>query len=179
MPANQYFLNEPVIKAILARLEDPTQLNVEIAQIAAVAGLPADQAASLVPVPATNIQDFVPPPSYLTDFPAIGIQDISTAGEDDTGSTMTGKHVIGIVIFCSDPSQEILAWQLRRYAQAVTRVVLATRRIGEATDAAGRAAAWGVGFQGIAWGPTLSSTSKPATWMSFCVVQIWARREEL
>lgn len=178
MAPNQYALTEPAVQAILNRLEDPSQLNVEIAQIAA--GVVAqDQAASLVPIPSANINDFVPPPSYLTDFPAIGIQDMGTRFENDTGSTVTGRHVFGIVIFCSDPNQELLAWMLRRYAQAVVRVLMNTRTLGEVVDGAGRAAAWGTGLEGIAWGPTLSSTATPTTWMSWCVVQIWTRREEL
>lgn len=161
------------MQAILARLEDPAQLNAEIANIAAGVTA-ADQAASLVPIPPSQIQDFVPPPSYLTDFPALGIQDMGTTVEDDTGSTATGKHVFGVVIFCSDPNQEILTWQLRRYAQAVTRVLLRGRCFDEAPGAA-----WGTGFHSIAWGPTLGSTSTPKTWMSWCVVAIWTRREEI
>lgn len=176
MPANQWLLTEPGIRAILARLEDPLQLNVEIANIAASVG-PADQAASLIPIPPANINDFVPPPSYLVDFPAIGIQDMGSTGEDDTGSSATGKHVFGVVIFCSHPDQGILAWMLRRYAQAVTRVLLAQRSFPETS--APMQAGWGTGFHSIAWGPTLASTAKPQTWMSWCVVAIWAKREEI
>lgn len=178
MPANQYALTEPAVKAILARLEDPLQLNAEIASIAAGVG-PTDEAASLVPVAPEQIFDFVPPPSFLTAFPSIGIQDMGTRLEDDTGHSATGRHVFGVVIFCSDPDQHLLAWQLRRYAQAVTRVLLAQRSIPEAADAAGRSAAWGTGLEQIAWGPTLGSTAAPQTWMSWCVVSIWTRREEI
>lgn len=175
MPANQYALTEPVVKALLARLQDPLQLNAEITNIAAGVTR-ADEKASLVPVEAAQIFDFVPPPSFLTAFPTIGIQDTATLGEDDTGSTMTGKHSMGIVIFCSDPDQHILAWELRRYLQAITRVVLANRTLGTESPLA----AWGTGFLGIDWGPTLASTAgKPVTWMSFAMLRIWARREEL
>jgi hypothetical protein len=171
MAPNQYALTEPGVKAILARLEDPNQLNAEIASIAAaVAG--SDEAASLIPIPAANIWDFVPPPSYLTDFPTLGIQDMGTSLEDDTGSSATGRHVFGVVIFCSHPDHHILAWQLRRYAQAVTRVLLNQRAL-EGN------AAWGTGLDGVAWGPTLTSQAKPQTWMSWCVVQVWTRREEI
>jgi hypothetical protein len=176
MPPNQYALTEPGVRAILARLEDPAQLNVEIASIAAGVG-PVDEAASLVPIPPANIQDFVPPPSYLVDFPALGIQDMGTRLEDDTGASATGRHVFGVVIFCSHPDQHILAWMLRRYAQAVTRVLLAQRSFPE--TAAPLQAGWGVGLENIAWGPTLGSTADPKTWMSWCVVAIWTRREEI
>lgn len=167
-------LDEPVIQAILARLEDPAQLNAQVAQIAATVTDP-DQAASLVPVDPANINDFVPPPSFLVAFPAIGLQDMGTRLEDDTGHSATGRHVVGVVIFCSDPNQEILAWQLRRYAQAVTRTILAGRTLNDTITGA----AWGTGLDQIAWGPTLSSTATPQTWMSWCVVSIWARREEM
>lgn len=178
MAPNQYFLTEPVVKAILARLEDPAQLNTEIASIAA--GVTAtDEAQSLIPVQPANVWDFVPPLTFLTDFPTMGIQDMGTRLEDDTGHSATGRHVFGVVIFCSHPDQHILAWMLRRYAQAVTRVLLAGRGFAEAADAAGRAAAWATGLDSIAWGPTLGSTTTPKTWMSWCVVAIWTRREEL
>jgi hypothetical protein len=68
---------------------------------------------------------------------------------------------------------------LRRYAQAVLRTILAGHVIGEVTDAAGRAAAWGTGLDSIAWGPTLGSTATPKTWLSWCVVAIWTKREEV
>ena len=176
MAPNQYAPTEPGVAAILARLEDPAQLNVEIADIAAGV-VAADQAASLVPIPPANINDFVPPPSFLVDFPAIGIQDMGSSFEDDAGHSATGRHVFGIVIFCSDPNQEILAWQLRRYAQAVTRVLLRDRAFSETN--APMQAGWGTGLESIAWGPTLSSIATPKTWMSFCVVQIWTKREEI
>lgn len=173
MPPN-YALTEPAVLALLARLEDPAQLNAEIASIAAAVG-PTDEAQSLVPIPPAQIFDFVPPPSYLTDFPTIGIQDMGSRLEDDTGHSATGRHTFGIVIFCSSPDQHLLAWMLRRYAQAVTRVILANRTLGSTSPLA----AWGTGLEGIAWGPTLSSQATPTTWMSFCVVEIWAKREEL
>lgn len=174
MPAGQYALTEPVVYALLARLQDPAQLNVEIANIAAGVSR-QDESNSLQPIPAVQIFDFVPPPSYLTAFPTIGIQDAATVAEDDTGQSMTGRHSMGIVVFCSDPDQHILAWQLRRYIQAITRVALATRTLGEESPLA----AWGVGFERISWGPTLESVATPTTWMSFAMLQIWARREEL
>jgi hypothetical protein len=171
MAPNQYALTEPGVAAILARLEDPTQLNVEIASIAAGVAA-ADEAASLVPIAPANIQDFVPPPAYLVDVPALGIQDMGTRLEDDTGSSATGRHVFGVVIFCSHPDQHILAWMLRRYAQAVTRVLLR----GRVLEGLG---GWGTGLETIAWGPTLGSRTDPKTWLSWCVVAIWTRREEI
>jgi hypothetical protein len=174
MAPNAYALTEPGVQAILARLEDPTQLNVEIASIAAALSA-RDEADSLVAIPPAQIYDFVPPPSFLTDFPTLGIQDMGTRLEDDTGSSATGRHVFGVVIFCSDPDQHLLAWQLRRYAQAVTRVLLA----GRCLPVGSPAAAWGTGLDSVAWGPTLASTAKPQTWMSWCAVAIWTRREEI
>lgn len=174
MAPGQFALTEPGVKAILARLEDPAQLNAEIAQIAAGVTA-ADEAASLIPIPAAQIFDFMPPPSYLTDFPTLGIQDMGSRLEDDTGHSTTGRHVFGVGIFCSDPDQHILVWQLRRYAQAVTRTLLSGRIL----EGSPSAAAWGTGFESIAWGPTLGSTAKPQTWMSWCVVAIWTKREEI
>jgi hypothetical protein len=174
MPAGQYALTEPIVYALLARLQDPAKLNLEIANIAEGV-VNQSESNSLVSVPPAQIFDFVPPPSYLTAFPTIGIQDTATLGEDDTGVSLTGRHSMGVVVFCSDPDQHILAWQLRRYLQAITRVVLAGRTLG----AEDPLAAWGVGFERISWGPTLESVATPQTWMSFAMLQIWCRREEL
>jgi hypothetical protein len=176
VPADQYALNEPAILALVARLQDPAQLNAEVADIASKVAV-ADQAASLIPVDPALVYDFVPPPSFLTSFPAIGIQDLPSTLEDDTGSSATGKHELGIVIFYSNPDQRLLAWALRRYAQAVTRTAVNGRNL--ESDAQGRTGAWGTGFLRVAWGPTLSSKATPTTWLSFCVVQIWCRREEI
>lgn len=137
----------------------------------------ADEAASLTPIPPEQIWDFVPPPSFLTAFPTLGIQDMGSRLEDDTGHSATGRHSFGVVIFCADPDQHILAWQLRRYAQAVTRVLLRGRSFDETSPPL--QAGWGAGFESIAWGPTLGSSATPKTWMSWCVVGIWTRREEI
>jgi hypothetical protein len=174
MPEGQFQLTEPIVYALLARLQDPAQLNAEIANIAA-GTTRQDEANSLVPIPPVQVLDFIPPPSYLTDFPTVGIQDTTTVLEDDTGHSATGRHTMGIVVFCSDPDQHILAWQLRRYVQAITRVVLAGRNLGGEAGLA----AWGTGMSRVAWGPTLESTATPTTWMSWAMLQIWAKREEL
>src|SRR5436305_12210095 len=124
--STNYALTAPALLALLARLKDPSQLNAQVADIASHVG-PTDEAASLVAIDPLNIHDFVPPPSFLTAFPTLGIQDMGSRLEDDTGSSATGKHSFGIVIFCSDPDQRLLAWMLRRYAQAVVRTVIAGR----------------------------------------------------
>lgn len=174
--ARDAWLTEPGVRAILARLQDPAQLNAEIAQIAA-AVTAADEAASLVPIPAAQIHDFVPPPSMLTALPAIGIDHWGTQLEDDIGSSTAGRHIFGAVIYCSDPDQHLLAWQLRRYAQAVARVLLAGRSL-PISSAVG-AAAWGTGLDHVDWGPTLNAPERPGTWLSWCSVAIWTRRDEL
>lgn len=158
----------------MARLQDPAQLNAEIAAIAAGVTR-ADEKASLIAIEAAQVFDFVPPPTFLTAFPTVGIEDAASLLEDDTGSAATGKHTMGVVCFCSDPDQHILAWQLRRYMQAITRVVLAGRTLGVESPLA----AWGTGMVGVSWGPTLASTATPQTWMSWAMLQIWCRREEL
>ncbi len=173
---NTFALNEPTILALVARLQDPAQLNAEIAEIASNLPL-ADEAASLVPIPAAQILPFLPPPSFLTAFPTIGIQDLRSKIEDDTGHSATGRHGLGVAIFCSSPDQRLLAWMIRRYAQAVMRVALSGRVL--EADSQGRTGAWGTGSEEILWGPTLQSVAKPTTWMSFCVIAIWGRRGEI
>ena len=88
---------------------------------------------------------------------------------------ISAQHSLGVVVFCSNPDQHILAWELRRYVQAIVRTCLNGRILGSGSSNG----AWGTGFQRIAWGPTLESASKPQTWMSFALFTLWARREEL
>ena len=120
-----YLLNEPIITALKARLaaELPAELTTRSS------GLPAEEAAMLA-APA-QILDFAPVPSMLTAFPTIGLLDEASDLEDDTGSTVTGLHRIGIVVYLASPDQRVLAWGLRRYAQAVMKVALRQRGLGK------------------------------------------------
>ncbi len=163
-------LNEPVITALVARLA--ANLPVELAAIRAT--LTADEAAAL-PDP-QQVLDFAPPPGYLAGgLPAVGITDAITAAKDDTGSSVTGRHEIGIVVYFADPDQRLLAWGLRRYQQAVCRVALAGRGLGSGSVDG----AYATGLARILPGQTLQDEDDPRVFTSWSTVVIWAEREEL
>src|SRR4051794_22550247 len=106
-------LNEPIVVQLKSQLE--ANLPATITAINAAAGTVAD--GYTIENPA-HVLDFVPPVSYLTAFPAIGIGDGPSRFEDDIASSATGRHEIMLVVFLQDADQRALAWKLRRYAQA-------------------------------------------------------------
>lgn len=168
MATLDFKLNEPIIKALQARLT--ADLPAELA--ARAAGLPAEEAALLGP-PAV-VYDFVPTPGLLTQWPTVGLVDETSDLEDDTGSSVTGKHNVGIIVFLQSPDQRLLAWGLRRYAQACLAVALRERKLGNGSADG----AWGTGGGKVRWGPTLGDENDPKSIMSWVVVSFWARREE-
>lgn len=158
-------LNEPVIAALKARLVDNLQAEIDNINSGVSDGYELE--------PIQQVLDFAPPPEYLTTFPTIGLTDGTSVFEDDTGFAVTGRHEVLIVVYQQNPEQASLAWQLRRYTQAVSRVALAQRNLGSG--------AWGTGLVEIAPGPLLENSDPKAVakWMSYAGVRIWAKREEV
>ena len=160
-------LNEPVIAAVARNLTD--YIGSELTAIRS--GLSDDEQVAL-PDPA-RVYDFVPPPGLLTAFPVLAIEDSSTEFQDDAGFSATGVHQLGIVCFLVNPDQRLLAFGLRRYLQAIMRVVLRNDR----KDPDG--AYWAVNPRGVSYGPTLESEENPRTYMSWAVARFEFKREEL
>jgi hypothetical protein len=158
-----YLLSEPLVTALVARLR--TDLPAKVAEINAAA---TDGIVLPLPDP-SRIYAFPPQGELLTDVPVIGVQDFPSTFDDDIGSSVTGNHALGIVIWASDADQNTLAWKLRRYCQAVTTVALDQRKIGDA---------WGTLLRRVYPGPTIDAEENPRTWVSFAVVEISARRSE-
>jgi hypothetical protein len=162
-------LNETTVRAVKTRLE--ADLEAEIAQINAAA---TDDFTIAEPA---QVLDYIPYPQILTVFPTIGIGDGVSTFEDDQGNSATGRHELLVVVYLQNADQEALAWQLRRYLQAVTRVVLAGRTLNDTLSGAG----WGTGLVRISPGPTLADNEDPEavkTWMSWGGIVIWAKRDE-
>jgi hypothetical protein len=156
-------LSEPLVTALVTRLQ--TDLPAKVAEINAAAtdGI-------VLPLPAASrIYDFPPQGELLTDFPVIGIQDFPSTFDDDIGSSVTGNHALGVIVWVSSADQRTLAMMLRRYCQAVTTVALEGRFIGDA---------WGTLLRRVYPGPTIDAEEDPRTWVSFAVVEISARRSE-
>lgn len=158
-------LNEPVIAALKGRLENNLQ--------AAIDDINAGVADGFELEPVQQVLGFAPLPEYLTTFPTVGITDGASTFEDDMAFAVTGRHEILVVIYQQNADQEALAWQLRRYTQAICQVILANRNLDDA--------AWGTGLIEIAPGPALENSDPDAVakWMTYAGVRIWAKREEV
>ena len=164
----EWELNEPVVRALRARLE--AELPAAIADLNA--RLPAGEQ---LPAPHA-VLDYPVAPGEVLEFPTLGIVDRASDIEDDTGFSATGRHRLLVVVHHMHPEQRQLAWALRRYAQAVVRVALRDRALllPDGTVAAGI-----VGFDTLIPGETLDREAEPQEWQSWTAVGVWARREEL
>lgn len=158
-----YELNEPVVAALKARLEEEMTATIAAINEAATDGFQLSAP--------SQVLDYIPPPSDLLEPPVIGIGDAPSRFEDDIGSSATGRHELLIVAYDQSDEQRALAWKLRRWSQAIARISLSTRKLGSA--------AWGTGLVGIRPGPTLvDNPEKPRDWFSWVGVTIWAKTEE-
>lgn len=155
-------LNEPVIIALQARLAADLPATITGINAAVSDGFLIDD-----PV---NVYDFIPPVALLTDFPTVGIGDAPSTFEDDQGFSMTGHHRLLVVAYISDPDQRALAWKLRRYAQAIVRVIRSDLQLGTG---------WGSGIERIEPGPTLTDDpDAPRAFTSWTGVSIWVKTDE-
>jgi hypothetical protein len=157
-------LNEPAVHAVVGRLRE------RLGDVIAELNTGVEDGITIEPPTDEQILDFVPQLELLVDFPTIGIQDLPSKFEDDIGSSATGRHLLGVVIFHANPDQRELAWQLRRYARAVASCVLAGRVI--------EPDVWGVLLDKVEPGPTLSHEENPRTYMSWTAVTFDLRTEE-
>lgn len=162
-------LTQPVVDALVSRLTGDLP-----AHLADVAAANPDQAAMLVAPAPGAVLDHVPLPSEVQP-PTIGIQDAGTRLEDDTGSSATGRHHMGIVLFHASADQGQLARGMRLYLQAVARTVMRDRRLNTTLPGSG----WGVGMDRIDWGPTLGDSAEdPREFLTWAVLTVWVRRDE-
>lgn len=156
-------LQEPVVTAVIARLQ--TQLPAIIADINS-----SITDGYLLPTDTSRILDYIPPVADMYTMPVIGISDGEMHFEDDTGWGATGVFDLSIVVFIQNADQRALAWQLRRYAQALVQALRTpTNAIGEG---------WGVVIKGIRPGPTLGRDENPRQWMSTVAVTITVKSEQ-
>lgn len=148
-------LQAPLVTALQARLADDLP-----AKIDEVNALVTDD--TTIDYPA-QVLDYVPLPAQLTEFPTVAIGDLPSTFQDDIGSSVTGVHGLSIVVFLVHQDQRTLAWQLRRYLQAVTTVALAGRQLGDAM---------GTTLRRITPGPTLDAVESPRAWLTWASVDI-------
>lgn len=160
-------LNEPAINAMYSRLT--TNLNPTIDAINAYVAANPSVPQYAIPYPA-QVLDAPPVVGQLTQFPTIAIADGDQEYMDDVGWSTTTAMDLYIVAYLSNVDPKALAWQLRRYAQALVTTAIATRDIDSG--------AWGAGLKKVIPGQRFKpNPGKPeiVSWISVC---IWAKNED-
>ncbi len=161
---------EPVIAALLARIEDDLPLAVTAVNAAVTDG-------TLIEYPC-QITDHVPPVELLLAFPAVGIGEGPGRWADDIGSEVTGTHELSVFAFVQASDQQTLVRQLRRTRKALLTVITDGRVLEDASDPT-RNRAWGVIVKQIIPGPTLGDveSSQVRSWMSWVRIVIECRSD--
>lgn len=156
-------LNEPLVISLQNKLT--TTLNAIVDDINTNQTSPAYS----IEYP-QQVLDYIPTISQLTSFPTVAISDGDMYLEDDVGYGATGVFELTVVAFIQDPDQRALAWKLRRYAQAMTRCILANRRL--------ETEGWSVVLKRVRPGPTLGRDENPRQWISTVAVIIEVKSEQ-
>lgn len=159
-------LNEQVVKAVLARLENRLGDYIDEVNAGVSDGYEIEPPAVIFPS--------IPNIGLLTQWPSIGIQDVSANLEDDIGWAATGVCDLAVLAFLVDPDTIALGWKLRRYSRALASCLLEGRQLTEG-------GVWGVTFQGVRPGPTLGDAEDPEgvrTYTSWIGVLIRTRSDE-
>jgi hypothetical protein len=172
----QFRLNTPLVATLLDRLE--SELPAELASRAS--GLEPEDAA-LLAAPGYYL-DHAPPPGelepYLGNGPVLGILDVESRLEDDTGSDVTGYHELGIVVYLFSPEYRLLPRAMRRYLGAVASVALRGRALGTSASETGDGA-WGTGARTVQWGPAMRDPDHGGQLVMWSTFVMWARRSEV
>lgn len=172
-------LNEPIIAQLLELLEAKLPAAIEALNATITDSITLDQPAQLL--------DYMPAPGELkAGVPAVCIQDLPAQFEDDLQFSITADHPIGIASVIQNADQRSLAWQLRRYTQAIAHV-LSEDRLASDGGYLRRppAQVWRVAFSGTEPGPLLGDRDPnapdkpPSSFLSWTWLLIRARRQEV
>lgn len=146
-----YFdLNERAILAMLGRLN--TNMNATIDAINATTTADPNRNQTQIAYP-QQILDAPPILSQLTRFPIVAIADGQIGFVDDVGWGATGVYEMAVIAYVTDTDPERLAWQLRRYVQAI----LTTAIVGRNVDFGAYSGAWGAILKRIVPGKRVRS----------------------
>ncbi len=131
-----YDLNERAILAMSGRLKNNLNANIDAINAATVADATRNQTQIAYPA---LVLDAPPVPGQLTQFPIVAIADGNIQFVDDVGWGATGLYEMVVLAYVMDPDPEVLAWKLRRYAQAI----ITTAIVGRNVDYGIYSGAWG------------------------------------
>jgi hypothetical protein len=171
-------LNEPVIKTLLTVLESGLTGQVETLNSEATDSFEVDTPAQLLA--------YMPFAATLAGgLPAVGIQDLNTTFFNDLQHSMEAEHTIAVVTVIQTADHETLAWQLRRYNQAILRTIQADRQLGVLSVMRKEALVEYVKFTGVQWGPLLADRNPdaegepPTSFRSWTGITLECRRQEV
>ena len=157
-------LNETIVPAIQARLT----ANLP----AIVTDINTNNTTPPYPLdPVQQVLDYVPPVADLFVLPTIGISDGPIDLEDDVGFGATGVSEFSCILFVQNSDQRALAWQLRRYAQAMVRALRTPTNFNLGDG-------WGMYNFHVRPGPTLGRQSNPGQFISTLGVSFFVKSEQ-
>ena len=109
-------LNEPIIKALVSLLNEKLG-----PQVTAINGELLDD---FVLEPPVAVLPYMPFSLTLEQgMPIVAVQDLPTTFENDLQHSMESESMLGIASILQTSDHQTLAWQLRRYTQAVMQVI--------------------------------------------------------
>lgn len=170
MSGHNFSLNESIIAGLVA------QLNAQMPT--AIATVNADVEETFQIIGPAELYAYMPLLTTVSSrgFPAIAIEDLGSTIEDDLVSSVTGRHRIAVVGLVASQDPEVLAWQLRRYQQAIMLAIQFDRTLG--------GACWTTTFLGVAPGPFLAPAERPdqdysSSFVSWVAIEIECVRSEV
>lgn len=116
-------LNESTIKQLAEVLENGLEQEINERNAELTDGFALD--------PPAQILDYMPvPATYGGGLPIVGVQDLPARFSNDLQHSMEGTYGLGLCALMQTPDHQTLAWQLRRYIQAIANVIQADRELG-------------------------------------------------
>ena len=183
MAANPMQLNEPVVRALVARMDSSVavadaKLSAYITAINAEAQTVSDGYAIQNPA---KVYPFIPPLGLLTEFPTIGIQSLPGRLEDDTAHAAVHVARELVVVYLTNADHVALSWQIRRYVRALGSCARYSGAL-EGGGGADDGGAWVVNTVSYDYGPTLGDTDDPKRvpkeYLTWAGVLVEAKRDE-
>lgn len=172
-------LNEPIVKTLVSLLEDELPTVVEELNATVTDGFTLNTPAQVL--------DHMPGAALLGQgLPAVCVQDMPASFFNDLQFSVDGSHGLGVASVIQNSDQQALAWQLRRYTQAVAQVIQRDRLKGQqASRLILEGKVWVVEFAGTEPGPMLadrdpnSPNEPPSSFLSWTWLMLRFNRTEV
>lgn len=171
-------LNEPIIKALVALLKE--NLGVQVAAIN------NEMSDDFLMDPPVDVLPYMPFALTLErGMPIVAVQDLPTTFDNDLQFSMESESTLGIAAILQTSDHSTLAWQLRRYVQAIVQVIQADRMLGVSSVLRSQAQVIYTEFLSTEPGPMLGDRDPdadgvpPTSFRSWTWLLIKCRRQEI